>query len=107
MSRLSVKSDWYKPNLTCIEAPHPAQLLFHDILSQALYRRLDRPQLPVDSDQRGARPWMQTSLRIWEAKMSTADIEILVLAVGAFSLLGGVLGWASWDESRRARRNRG
>lgn len=36
----------------------------------------------------------------------TTDIGILVLVVGAFSLFGGVLAWASWDESRRARRNR-
>jgi hypothetical protein len=38
--------------------------------------------------------------------MAATDIQILVLIVGAFSLFGGVLGWASWDESRRARKNR-
>lgn len=38
--------------------------------------------------------------------MQAHDIEILVLVVGAFSLFGGVLGWASWDESRKARRVR-
>jgi len=38
--------------------------------------------------------------------MQARDIEILVLVIGAFSLFGGVLGWASWDESRRARRAR-
>ena len=41
-----------------------------------------------------------------EDDMKTFDIEILVLIIGAFSLFGGVLGWASWDESRRARQNR-
>lgn len=30
----------------------------------------------------------------------------LALVIGVFSLFGGVLGWASWDESRRARRSR-
>ncbi len=35
--------------------------------------------------------------------MATQDIEFLVLVVGALSLFGGVLGWASWDEGHRAR----
>jgi hypothetical protein len=35
--------------------------------------------------------------------MQTADIEILILVVGAMSLFGGVLGWACWDETRRIR----
>jgi len=39
-----------------------------------------------------------------EDQMQVNDIEILALVVGAFSLFGCVLGWASWDESRRARR---
>ena len=38
--------------------------------------------------------------------LATTDIAFLVLVVGALSLFGGVLGWASWDESRRARRAR-
>lgn len=38
--------------------------------------------------------------------MQLKDIEIVVLVVTAMSLFGGVLGWASWDESRRLRRNR-
>jgi hypothetical protein len=38
--------------------------------------------------------------------MQVQDIEILALVIGSFSLFGGVLGWASWDESRRARRTR-
>lgn len=38
--------------------------------------------------------------------MQVNDIEIVALVVAAMSLFGGVLGWASWDESRRARRNR-
>ena len=32
--------------------------------------------------------------------MSTNEIAFLVLALSAFSLFGGVLGWASWMESR-------
>jgi hypothetical protein len=32
--------------------------------------------------------------------MSTNEIAFLVLAVGALTLLAGVLGWASWMESR-------
>ena len=35
--------------------------------------------------------------------MQTADIEFLILVVAALSLFGGVLGWASWEESRRTR----
>lgn len=38
--------------------------------------------------------------------MQVNDIEIVALVVAAMSLFGGVLGWASWDESRRLRRNR-
>jgi hypothetical protein len=38
--------------------------------------------------------------------MQAKDIEILALVIGAFSLFAGVLGWASWDESRRARKIR-
>jgi hypothetical protein len=41
-----------------------------------------------------------------EDTMPTTDIAFLALVVGALTLFGGVLGWASWDESRRARRNR-
>jgi hypothetical protein len=36
--------------------------------------------------------------------MQTTDIEFLVLVVGALTLFGGALGWASWDESRRTRK---
>lgn len=38
--------------------------------------------------------------------MSTNEIAFLVLAFSAFSLFGGVLGWASWMESRTNQRNR-
>jgi hypothetical protein len=38
--------------------------------------------------------------------MQPKDLEIVILVVAAMSLFGGVLGWASWDESRRTRRNR-
>jgi len=36
--------------------------------------------------------------------MTIADIEVLTLVVGAFSLFGGILAWATWDESRNSRR---
>lgn len=32
--------------------------------------------------------------------MQTSDIEIFVLVIGAFTLFGGVLGFASFEESR-------
>jgi hypothetical protein len=35
--------------------------------------------------------------------MTTSDIEFLVVAVAAFSLFGGVLGWASWMEAREEK----
>jgi hypothetical protein len=38
--------------------------------------------------------------------MAILDIEIVVLVVSAFTIFGGVLGWASWEESRAARRKR-
>ena len=38
--------------------------------------------------------------------MPIQDLEVVVFIVSAFVLFGGVLGWASWDESRRARRSR-
>ena len=41
-----------------------------------------------------------------EDHMQIKDIEIVVFVIGAFLLFGGVLGWASWDESRRVRLNR-
>ncbi len=34
--------------------------------------------------------------------MTASDIGILVFFAGVFALFGGVLGWASWDESRTA-----
>ena len=36
--------------------------------------------------------------------MSAGDIGFLCLVVGALSLFAGVLGWASWMESREAKR---
>lgn len=38
--------------------------------------------------------------------MPVHDLQVVVFIVGAFALFGGMLGWASWDESRRARRTR-
>jgi len=37
--------------------------------------------------------------------MSTQEISFLVLVVGALFLFAGVLGWASWMESRDTRGN--
>lgn len=37
--------------------------------------------------------------------MSAGDLLVLAIPA-AFLLFGGVLAWASWDESRRARRRR-
>jgi hypothetical protein len=34
-----------------------------------------------------------------EEPMTNSDIALLALFVGSFSLLGGVLGWASWEQS--------
>ncbi len=36
--------------------------------------------------------------------MWTNGNAFLILVICAFSLFGGVLGWASWDESRRNRK---
>ena len=38
--------------------------------------------------------------------MSGGEFAFLVLAMGAFTLFGGVLAWASWMESRAKRRVR-
>lgn len=38
--------------------------------------------------------------------MTSGEMEFLALVIGAFVLFGGVMGWASWDESRRARKAR-
>jgi hypothetical protein len=35
--------------------------------------------------------------------MSTGEIAFLALAVGAITLFGGALAWASWMESRDAK----
>lgn len=37
--------------------------------------------------------------------MSTTEIAFLVLAVGALTLFAGALAWASWMESRVAKRD--
>jgi len=36
--------------------------------------------------------------------MSTNELVFLIVAVGAFSLFGGILGWACWMESREQKR---
>lgn len=38
--------------------------------------------------------------------LTVSEIAFLALAVGALSLFAGVLGWASWMESRTARREK-
>jgi hypothetical protein len=40
-----------------------------------------------------------------EKHMAINDIEAVVFVVSAFALFGGILAWASWDESRRTRRS--
>jgi hypothetical protein len=49
-----------------------------------------RDDLPND-------PRVVTGLK--EENMANSDIALTVLFVGSFSLLGGVLGWASWEQS--------
>ncbi len=36
--------------------------------------------------------------------MAISDFALLTLIVGAFTLFGGVLAWASWDETRSKSR---
>jgi|GEM_PF-1430615 len=36
--------------------------------------------------------------------MAISDFALLTLIVGAFTLFGGVLAWAAWDETRRKSR---
>jgi multidrug resistance efflux pump len=38
--------------------------------------------------------------------MTAGEIGFLVLAIGAITLFGGVLGWASWMEWRALKRTR-
>jgi hypothetical protein len=38
--------------------------------------------------------------------MQGSDIALLIFIVGAFTVFGGVLGWASFEESRAHRRAR-
>lgn len=35
----------------------------------------------------------------------SSDLGMLVLIVGALAMFAGVLGWASWEETRARRRN--
>jgi hypothetical protein len=39
-------------------------------------------------------------------KMALPDIEIVVLVVSTLGLFAGVLGWASWTESRDTAKKR-
>jgi hypothetical protein len=59
----------------------------------------------VDRDQGGCGT-TEFSLVKKAAFMTTSDIEFLVLAVGALSLFGSVLAWASWMEARDDKRKR-
>ncbi len=36
--------------------------------------------------------------------MPIHDLEVAIFIACAFALFGGVLAWASWDESRRNRK---
>ena len=38
--------------------------------------------------------------------MTGSELGVLMLFVGAFALFGGVLGWASFMESKAARKKR-
>ena len=38
--------------------------------------------------------------------MTTNEIAFLALVIGAFTLFGGVLGWATWQEARIAPKSR-
>ena len=38
--------------------------------------------------------------------MTASSIGLLVFFVSVFAIFGGVLGWASWDETRTARRKK-
>jgi predicted negative regulator of RcsB-dependent stress response len=40
----------------------------------------------------------------WENEMTTGEIGMLTLIIGALTLFGGVLGWASWQEARQRRK---
>jgi hypothetical protein len=42
--------------------------------------------------------------KVREMAMSS-DLGMLVLIVGALAMFAGVLGWASWEETRARRRN--
>ena len=46
---------------------------------------------------------MTSFLGIWETFMQGSDIALLIFIVGAFTVFGGVLGWASFEESRCRR----
>jgi len=39
-----------------------------------------------------------------ESQMPIHDLEVVIFIVCAFSLFGGVLAWASWDEARGNRK---
>jgi hypothetical protein len=60
--------------------------------------------LSIDPNQGRSRSRVRCFTGKRQTKMTMTDIEIVVLVVSAFSLFGGVLGWASWDESRRTRK---
>ena len=38
--------------------------------------------------------------------MIRSEVPYLVMVIGAFTLFGCVLGWASWEESRIARKKK-
>jgi hypothetical protein len=40
-----------------------------------------------------------------EIEMTVENVAFLALVIGALSLFGGVLAWASWMEERETRRN--
>ena len=44
--------------------------------------------------------------RTVEDKMTVQDIAVVALALGAFSVFGIALGFATWDDSRQSRKAR-
>jgi hypothetical protein len=58
----------------------------------------------IEINASGAKSCDVFETRMLEMQMTIQDIMVVALAVGAFSVFGVTLGFASWDESRRGRR---
>ena len=51
----------------------------------------------------GAEAWNPLIFR-WRFRMSGGEMAFLGLVVGALTLFGSVLAWASWEETRTSRK---